>query len=134
MEEMEPEYVERKRWLFLGLPFTFTKYSISEDNVGVKSGFFKSVEDDTYMYKVQDVKLVRSFWEKIFGLGTLILYSGDVTNPILELKHIKNTAAIKNYIRKTSEVQRKKVRTLHTMGLNTDISVEGDIDGDGIPD
>ena len=32
IEEKEDarEYVERKRWLFFGLPFTFTKYTVNE--------------------------------------------------------------------------------------------------------
>ena len=49
------EYVERKRWVFFGLPFTFTKYMIKEDMITVAEGFFKTVENDCYMYKVQDV-------------------------------------------------------------------------------
>jgi len=30
---MSVEFVEKKRWLFLGLPFTFTKYVIKEDMI-----------------------------------------------------------------------------------------------------
>ena len=43
---MATEFVERKRWLFLGLPFTFTKYSIKENTLTIESGFFKKVEND----------------------------------------------------------------------------------------
>ena len=32
---MSIEFVEKKRWLFLGLPFTFTKYVIKEDMITV---------------------------------------------------------------------------------------------------
>ena len=32
---MSIEFVEKKRWLFLGLPFTFTKYVIKEDIITV---------------------------------------------------------------------------------------------------
>lgn len=118
------EYVERKRCLLFGLPLSFTVYTIKEDTINIKQGLIKTVEDDVYMYKVQDVKLTKTLFERLFGLGTLICYSGDVTEPKLELKHIKNSGMIKDFIRKKSEEERRKVRTLHTL----DLDVNGDID------
>lgn len=122
------EYRERKRWVFLGLPFTFTTYTVNEKKINVKKGFLKTVEDDILIYKVQDVKLVRSLFERIFGLGTIVCYSSDVTDSKLMLLHIKNSAQVKEFILDTAEAERRKVRTLHTMGLNMpdDLDVSGD--------
>lgn len=113
-------YKEKKRSLFFGLPLSFTTYCIEEEKINRKKGLLRTVEDDTLMYRVQDVKLVTSFWERIFGLGTVICYSSDVTDPHLELVHIRNAKEIKEYVLKSSETERRKVRTLHTMGLNAD--------------
>lgn len=126
---MEKEYVEQKRWLFFGLPFSFTKYYIKENMITIDSGFFRKVENDCYMYKVQDVELVTSLAERIFGLGTVILYTGDTTHPKLILEHIKNAKEIKNYILEASEQARMKRRTLNTL----DIGAGADID-DADPD
>lgn len=112
------EYVERKRTLFLGLPICFTKYSISDEKVNIKTGFLNIVEDDAYMYKIQDVRLKRSFFERIIGLGTVVCYTGDVTHPELKMIHIKNAEAIKDFIMQASEEARIKRRTLHTMDIN----------------
>ena len=43
------EFVEKKRTLFLGLPWTFTQYKITEEVITIKRGFFKIIEDDCYM-------------------------------------------------------------------------------------
>ena len=32
-------YIEKKRWPFLGLPLTFTKYTITDEVITVNSGF-----------------------------------------------------------------------------------------------
>ena len=129
--EDEVIFSERKRWLFFGLPFTFTKYTITPSLVTIDQGLFNTVEDDCYMYKVQDVKLNTSLFEKIFKLGTIICYTGDVTNPELRLVHIKHAKEIKSYLLKQSEVARLKRRTLNTV----DIGAHGlDLDGDGIED
>ena len=44
------EFVERKRLLFFGLPWTFTKYSVREDMITINSGLLRTTENDCYMY------------------------------------------------------------------------------------
>ena len=100
---MVMEYIEKKRWAFLGLPLTFTKYKITEEIITVDSGLLKKVENDCYMYKVVDVRLEVSLLERIFGLGTVHCFSGDLTNPDLRLLHIKRAKEIKDFILKQSE-------------------------------
>ena len=118
------EFMERKRWVFLGLPFTFTKYIIREDMITVDSGLFKTVENDCYMYKVQDVVLTATLVEKIFGLGTVLCHTGDTTHPTLELQHIKNARVIKDFILKESEAARLKRRTVNMLDIGTDQAEE----------
>ena len=113
-----PVYQERKRLLFFGLPWTFTKYTISPSLLTIDRGFFNTVQDDCYMYKIQDVKLNKSLWERLFKLATLVCYTGDVTHPEIRLEHIQNADTIKAYILKTSEEARIKRRTLNTMNID----------------
>ena len=129
---MGTEFVEKKRWVFLGLPLTFTKYTVKEDLITINTGFLSTQENDCYMYKVQDVELKTSFWERIFKLGTVVCHTGDTTDPKLLIEHIKNAKAVKNFILEMSEAARLKRRTLNTLniGANADL----DADGDGIPD
>lgn len=112
-------YQERKRWLFFGLPFTFTKYTVEDDVITINSGLLHTHENDCYMYKVQDVELETSLGERIFGLGTVVCYTGDTTHPKLLLEHIKNAKVIKDYILKESEEARRKRRTLNTLDIGS---------------
>ena len=120
-------YVERKRLLFLGLPWTFTKYEIREDMITINTGFLNTIENDCYMYKVQDVQLRTSFVERLVGLGTVVCYTGDNTNPTLELQHIKHAKEIKRYILEASEEARLKRRVLTTMDITSNADDEEDI-------
>ncbi len=126
---MATEFVERKRWLFFGLPFTFTKYTIKENTLTIDSGLLKRVENDCYMYKIQDVELVTSLMERIFGLGTVVCYTGDTTHPQLKLIHIKNARAVKDFILEASENARMKRRTINTMDIGVgELDILGDME------
>ena len=123
---MSVEFVEKKRWLFLGLPFTFTKYVIKEDMITVDTGVFTKVENDCYMYKVQDVEHTASIWERMVGLGTIVCYTGDTTHPKLLIEHIRNSKQIKEFILKESEKARLKRRTVNMLDIGS--GEIGDID------
>ena len=112
-------FQEKKRWLLFGLPFTFTKYTVEEEVITINSGLLHTHENDCYMYKVQDVELEISLLERIFGLGTVVCYTGDTTHPKLLLEHIKNAKDVKNYILKESEEARRKRRTLNTLDIGS---------------
>lgn len=112
------EYKERKRTKLFALPLYFTTYTICEDKLTITSGFLSITIDDAYMYKIQDVRLTKSFLERIFKLGTITCYTGDTTHPELKLQHIKNASKIKDFILGASEEARRKRRTMHTLDID----------------
>ena len=104
----EIQFRERKRWLFFGLPFTFTVYTVGEDMITVSEGFLNKKENDCYMYKVQDVELLESLLQRIFGLGTVRCFTGDTTSPTLLIQNVKNARSVKNFILEASEKARRR--------------------------
>jgi len=94
----------------LGLPWTFTTYSLSEDRLFVKSGLLKTVENEVRLYRVLDLSLSRTLVQKIFGIGTIQVSSADKTLGDFELKNIKRPDEIKEKLSALVEENREKKR------------------------
>ncbi|OQA25402.1 MAG: Bacterial membrane flanked domain protein [Firmicutes bacterium ADurb.Bin354] len=120
------EFKERKRWLFLGLPWTFTIYTVKDDMITIDKGFLNKQQDDCYMYKVQDVELIRSFWERMVGLGTVRCFTGDTTDKELQIKHVRHAKEIKDFIFDASEKARIKRRTVNMLDIGNGVNVDAD--------
>lgn len=116
-DDNDKKFVERKRILFFGLPWTFTKYIINEEFLTVDTGLFRTTEEDCYMYRIQDVKQTTTLMERMVGVSTLTCYTGDVTTPEIVLKHIRHGKDIKTFILHASEASRIKRRTLSTIDI-----------------
>lgn len=104
--------------MFLGLPWTFTTYTVTDEIITVDTGLLRKEENDCYLYKVIDVRLENTLLECMLGLGTIHCFTGDVTDPDLKIQHIKHAKEIKDYILKQSEAERIKRKTLNTQHLD----------------
>ncbi len=111
------KYSERSRWLLFGLPWTFTKYEIRENDFTIIKGFFTVRENDCYMYKISDVEITRSFWQRLAGLSTIIMYTSDVTDRTIVMKNIKHGKEIKDFILSASEAARLRRRTVSMQNI-----------------
>ncbi|MBP5178812.1 MAG: PH domain-containing protein [Lachnospiraceae bacterium] len=101
---------DRKRIAFFGLPWTFTRYYLTNEKLVMVKGLFNTREDEVKLYRVTDFALTRKFWQKLFGLGTLEVKSSDKTCPSLNLVNIKKSGAVKELISKLVEEERDRKR------------------------
>ena len=111
-EDGEDEFMwrERKRWLFFGLPFTFTLYTLTDKKLQLTVGLFTTVEDDILLYRIMDTSLRRTLWQKIFGLGSLHVASSDQSHPELIVKNIRNAREFKEKLDEQIEKERLQMR------------------------
>jgi hypothetical protein len=111
------KYKERSRWLLFGLPWTFTKYEIRDNDFTIIKGFFTVRENDCYMYKISDVEITRSFLQRLAGLSTIVLYTSDVTDRTIVMKNIKHGKEIKDFLLQASESARLRRRTVSMQNI-----------------
>ena len=122
---------DRKR--YLGLPISFTRYSFDSNKFYIKKGLLSTTSDEILLYRVLDVRLIRSFGQKIFGVGTIVLITADQTTPNLEIKNVKDSERVKTALSNIVENERNEKRVLGKEMFGAAGSMV-DLDGDGIPD
>lgn len=102
-------WYDRKR-TFLGLPWSFTKYSLTEDRLFIERGFLNTNEDEVRLYRIMDVSLKRTLGQRIFGLGTIHCCSADKTMMDFDIKSIKQPKRVKEMLSEAVEKERQAKR------------------------
>ena len=102
-------WYDRKR-TFLGLPWSFTKYSLTEDRLFIESGFLNTNEDEVRLYRIMDVSLKRSLGQRLFGLGTIHCCSADKTMMDFDINSIKQPKKVKEMLSEAVEKERQAKR------------------------
>lgn len=127
------EWKDRRRLGFFGLPWTFDRFRLTKEKLLIVTGFFNIKEEEIKLYRIVDLELTKSFGQRIFGMGTLVIKSSDKTLPQAILKNIKKPNDVKELISDLVEKERiaKRVSSNEMMGMH---GHGVDMDGDGIPD
>lgn len=99
---------DRKR--YFGLPWSFTRYALSEDRLFLRRGFFNIKQDEIVLYRVRDLRVTQNLWQRIFGVGTIQVVSTDKSIPELIIKNVKQPFEVKELIHSTVEELKIKRR------------------------
>ena len=94
-------WTDKKR--HFGLPISFTKYSLSTDRVFEEKGLLISKHNEILLYRIRDISVTVSLWQRLFGVGTIRIYSADSSTPVLYMINIKNPLDVKELMHITVE-------------------------------
>lgn len=108
---METTYIwkDRSRIIF-GLPWTFTRYRLTEEKLIIDTGFFNRKEEEIRLYRILDITLKRPFNQRLWGLGTVHLCTADKTTAEIDIKRIKNSREFKEMLSDLIEKERTEKR------------------------
>lgn len=115
------------RWILLGLTavtvaylfyrheyIASMKYHVGDEQLMIQHGVMSLRRDYVEMYRIVDYDETRSVMERLFGIKTVTVYSGDRTAPELKIRGVKDSLDLVSAIRERVEYnkQRKGVREI----------------------
>ena len=96
---------DRKRTIF-GLPWSFTKYILTDEKLLIVKGVLKQTEEEIRLYRILDMSLTRSLIERIDRVGTIHCCSSDKTASEFDIKRVKEPRHVKELFSDLVEKQR----------------------------
>ena len=143
LKKQKPHYIWKDRKRILGLPITFIRYRMSEDRLFFETGLFNLRGEEILLYRIRDVSVTISFWQRFTGVGTVTINAADTSVPMLSMRNIKQPMEVKELIHAQVEKTKLAYRVRYTEMMG-DIGGPGggpcihggtiDMDGDGMPD
>ena len=97
--------------IIIYLKTRFTIYEVTNQRIKLKTGILNQEIDECELYRVRDYKVVKPFFQRIFGLGKIELVTSDRSNSNINLNGIKDPENLYNLIRDNVEKTRRKTGT-----------------------
>lgn len=120
-------WTDRKRIIF-GLPWTFTKYILTKEKLLVETGILNKDQEEIRLYRIMDMTLRRSLWQRLLGLGTIHCCTADKSSPELDIKWIPDSENVKELLSDLVEAERMEKRVSSREFFSDS---DGDLDDDG---
>lgn len=91
-------------------------YELTDQRLKTTHGIITKVTDDLELYRVRDTRMQQGLWQRVLGLGDVILATTDTTSPEVRLRWLPDAEGLRERIRGLVEARRtaKQVRTLET--------------------
>ena len=85
-------------------------FELTSQRLRITKGVFNQTIDEIELYRVKDVLLVRKWWMRILGLGSLHLETSDRSLPSITISAIPDAINLRESLRKEVENVRDKKR------------------------
>jgi uncharacterized membrane protein YdbT with pleckstrin-like domain len=90
------------RWLVV----KNTVFTLTTERLRIRRGVFNRTTEDLELYRVRDTRLEQTFWERMFSVGEVILYTTDASTPEIHIPWLKDAELLRETVRKFAEARR----------------------------
>ena len=131
-------YIWKDRKRILGMPLSFTRYAMSKDRLFFSVGFLSVRDEEVLLYRIRDISIRRTLWQRMIGVGSINVVSADKSTPQLTLKNVKHPLDVKELLHANVEECkiRRRMRVSEMMAdIRDDPDDDADLDDfDDVPD
>jgi len=99
-------------WGFNILASLSEKYTLTEDYLLIETGLLSKSYNRIPLYKVADITVHQSFFQRLYAIGDILVISTDVTEPRLVLKSIVDAPKVADTISKQVDLAKRKRRVI----------------------
>lgn len=91
-----------------------TRYELTTQRLKTTHGVFNRITDDIELYRVKDTHFQQTVWQRMVGIGDIVLSTSDTSTPVVTLADIPDANGVRERIRSLVEQRRdaKRVREL----------------------
>lgn len=82
-------------------------YEITSERIRTSVGLFSRRTSELELYRVRDYTVIEPFWQRMVGLGNLVIETADRTNPHVVLHAVPHVAQLKDQVRTNTERMRQ---------------------------
>jgi uncharacterized membrane protein YdbT with pleckstrin-like domain len=88
------------------------KYELTSQRLRLSVGVLSRRIDELELYRVKDSRFEQPFGLRIFGLGNIILQTSDPSDPVLELRAVRDGQGVREKLRAHVEALRSSKRVI----------------------
>lgn len=93
---------------FTYLTIRYTRYRLSNQRLVISRGIFSRTMETIELYRIKDIQYHASFWQRMVGIGNILLISSDKSNPQIGLIGFKDASTKFHQIR--SHVENARIK------------------------
>lgn len=116
MRQPPPPRKEESIWK--GGPSRFTalrkslteRYEATSERLKIDYGILNRHTEEIELFRVQDLSVQRSMFDRMFGVGNIVIHSGDATGGTTILYDVADAEHVKDLIRDASRIERQRHR------------------------
>lgn len=107
---------DRKR--YFGMPISFTVYGVFEkENVWsklfVQTGLLTTKIEELHIYRIDDISVKQTLFDKIFGVGTIKIYCQDASANEVLIRSVKEPYKVRAIINDLIENTRQNKKIVY---------------------
>lgn len=77
------------------LQVKFTEFVIDAERITCRKGILSRTVQSVELFRIQDVRSIHPWWQRLFGIGAVIVLTSDSNNPVWRLPGMKDAEQLR---------------------------------------